>query len=234
MISLTGEVNCSITTDDDEIRRVFDHSQWIGGYLTTVMLFHRQSGPRPPAPADRALFTPGDWPSSRLIKDGARDYSKMKYIRAILSRDRRRRPCMLSPVATAGEHPMPPQDKQLQPMMILVAGPYRSNTQDRPEKIAANMRQMNEAALRVFRRGHIPITGESLALPLIELAGSRGIGDAAFAAIFHPLAERLVGRCDGCLRIGGPSSGADRMVALARQHQRAIFHDINDIPDLTA
>jgi hypothetical protein len=129
---------------------------------------------------------------------------------------------------------MPPHDNQLEPMMILVAGPYRSNTQDRPEKIAANMRQMNEAALQIFRRGHIPITGESLALPLIELAGSRNIGDAAFEAIFHPLAERLVGRCDGCLRIGGVSTGADRMVAIAEQHQRIIFRDINDIPDLNS
>src|SRR6185369_4883548 len=82
------------------------------------------------------------------------------------------------------------------PMLILVAGPYRSNTGDDPVKIAANLRQMNEAALALFRRGHIPITGEALALPLIELAGSQAIGDAAFDAIFHPLAERLVARCD--------------------------------------
>lgn len=121
-----------------------------------------------------------------------------------------------------------------QRMLILVAGPYRSNTQDQPEKIAANMYRMNQAALQIFRLGHIPITGEALALPLIHLAGSQKIGDAAFDGIFHPLAERLVARCDGCLRIGGPSVGADRMVALAREHNRAVFHQLTEIPDLNS
>jgi hypothetical protein len=121
-----------------------------------------------------------------------------------------------------------------QRMLILVAGPYRSNTQDQPDKIAANMRQMNEAALQIFQLGHIPITGEALALPLIELAGSTKIGDAVFDAIFHPLAERLVARCDGCLRIGGPSAGADHMIALAKEHNRAVFHQLNEIPDLNS
>jgi len=58
------------------------------------------------------------------------------------------------------------------PLLILIAGPYRSNTGDDPAKIAENMRQMNEMGLAVFRLGHIPVTGEALALPLIEAAGS--------------------------------------------------------------
>ena len=59
------------------------------------------------------------------------------------------------------------------PFLILIAGPYRSNTRDDPAKIAGNLRQMNEVALDVFRLGHIPITGEAIALPLIEVAGSK-------------------------------------------------------------
>lgn len=120
------------------------------------------------------------------------------------------------------------------PMLILVAGPYRSNTGDNPLKIAANLRRMNEAALQVFRRGHIPVTGEALALPLIERAGSQAIGDAAFNGIFHPLAERLVARCDACWRIGGASTGADQMVAIAKANGRQVFRHIDDIPELTA
>lgn len=114
--------------------------------------------------------------------------------------------------------------------MILVAGPYRSGTNDDPSLIAANMRAMNEAALKLFRLGHLPITGEALALPLIETAGSRRIGDAVFDEIFHPIAERILHRCDGCLRIGGPSKGADEMVRIAKQMGQQVFYRMEDVP----
>jgi len=66
------------------------------------------------------------------------------------------------------------------------------------------------------------VLGEWFALPLTELAGSRQVGDAAFNEIFHPIAERLVSRCDAVLRVGGPSAGADEMARLA-QTQGARF-----------
>jgi hypothetical protein len=116
------------------------------------------------------------------------------------------------------------------PLMILIAGPYRSGTNDDPELIEANVRAMAEMALRVFRAGHLPVLGEWFALPLIELAGSKQIGDEIFNEIFHPIARRLVARCDACLRIGGPSKGADEMVALAQQHGKLVFHHFEDIP----
>ena len=118
------------------------------------------------------------------------------------------------------------------PLLILVAGPYRSGTNDDPARIAANRRAMDEAALQLFRLGHVPVTGEALALPLIELAGSRAIGDAVFNEIFHPIAERLVAKCDACLRIGGASQGADHMVSLALANGRAVFRSIADIPQV--
>jgi hypothetical protein len=114
--------------------------------------------------------------------------------------------------------------------MILVAGPYRSGTNDDPALIAANVEAMTETALKVFRLGHLPMLGEWLALPLIKQAGSRQIGDPAFDEIFHPVSRRLVARCDGCLRIGGPSTGADEMVAIARQHGKAVYMAIDEIP----
>jgi hypothetical protein len=115
-------------------------------------------------------------------------------------------------------------------LLILVAGPYRSNTNDDPQKIAANMQRMNRAALLVFRRGHLPITGEALALPLIEEAESRRVGDGPFNAIFHPLSRRLVERVDAVLRIGGPSQGADEMVEIACGLNKQIFTSVDDIP----
>jgi hypothetical protein len=114
--------------------------------------------------------------------------------------------------------------------MILVAGPYRSGTNDDPELITANVRAMTDMALRLFRAGHLPVLGEWFALPLIEHAGSRGIGDAIFDEIFHPISRRLVAKCDACLRIGGPSKGADEMVALARSFQKQVFFRYEEVP----
>jgi hypothetical protein len=48
--------------------------------------------------------------------------------------------------------------------------------------------------------------------------------------IFHPISERIVARCDGVLRIGGASQGADQMVALAQAHGRQVFYRLQDIP----
>jgi hypothetical protein len=116
------------------------------------------------------------------------------------------------------------------PLMILVAGPYRSGTNDDPARIAANVTAMTEASLQLFRAGHLPVMGEWYALPLIEHAGSSGIGDPVFNEIFHPISRRLVAKCDACLRIGGPSAGADEMVALARSHAKAVYFSIADVP----
>jgi hypothetical protein len=107
--------------------------------------------------------------------------------------------------------------------MILIAGPYRSGTDDDPAKIAANMEAMNKAALQVFNKGFIPLLGEWIALPLIEEAGSTRIGDEVFTQIFHPISVDLIHHCDGVLRIGGPSQGADQMVATAKSLGKAVF-----------
>lgn len=115
-------------------------------------------------------------------------------------------------------------------LTILVAGPYRSGTGDDPAAIAANMQAMNEAALALFRAGHLPVAGEWFALPLIETAGSRAIGDGPWEEIFHPVAERLAARCDACLRIGGASAGADRMVAIFAARGLPVFHALADVP----
>ncbi|RYZ20273.1 MAG: DUF4406 domain-containing protein [Chitinophagaceae bacterium] len=116
-------------------------------------------------------------------------------------------------------------------LMILVAGPYRSGTNDDPEKIHANVKAMTDCALRLYRRGHLPVLGEWLALPLLAAAGSNAAGDAVFNEIFHPSAIRLIGHCDAVLRIGGPSAGADEMVAQGRSQGKQIFLDEADIPN---
>ena len=116
------------------------------------------------------------------------------------------------------------------PLMILIAGPYRSGTGDDPAKMAANVKAMEALALPIFRAGHIPILGEWFALPLVHLAGSKRVGDEPFNEIFHPIAERLLARCDAVLRIGGASQGADQMVVVAQEKGLSIYYRLQDIP----
>lgn len=118
--------------------------------------------------------------------------------------------------------------------MILIAGPYRSGTNDDPAKMAANVAAMEALALPLFRAGHVPVLGEWFALPLCALAGSERVGDAAFQEIFHPIAERLLAHCDAVLRTGGASQGADLMVELARRDGLAVFHRLDEIPGVVA
>jgi ADP-ribose pyrophosphatase len=74
--------------------------------------------------------------------------------------------------------------------------------------------------------------GEWLALPLVHLAGSKQVGDEAFNDIFHPIAERLLQKCDAVLRVGGASTGADLMVQVAQQNGLQVFTDLQQIPPI--
>jgi hypothetical protein len=117
-------------------------------------------------------------------------------------------------------------------LMILVAGPYRSGTNDDPKLIAANVRQMTNTALAIYRKGHLPVMGEWFALPLIEAAGSKKMGDEIFNELFHPIAIQLIDHCDAVLRIGGASTGADEMVSVGHARGKLIFRQISEVPDL--
>jgi len=118
-------------------------------------------------------------------------------------------------------------------MMILVAGPYRSGTNDDPKKIAANVKHMTTVSLELFRKGHLPVMGEWFALPLIEEAGSAQIGDAFFNEIFRPIAIRLVDYCYVVLCICVPSSGADEMIKTGREKGKIIILNKDDIPTVS-
>jgi hypothetical protein len=117
-----------------------------------------------------------------------------------------------------------------EPLMILVAGPYRSGTAGDPDRIAANVEAMTTVALDLYRRGHLPVLGEWFALPLIEYAERTEHGGDPFAEIFHPVAERVLARCDGVLRIGRESEGADRMVDVARRLGKSVYTSLEDVP----
>ena len=115
-------------------------------------------------------------------------------------------------------------------MLILIAGPYRSGTNDNPELMQKNLNRLESVALPLFRLGHIPIIGEWVALPLLHLAGSTKPGDAAYEEILYPVAKRLLTKCDAVLRLEGESKGADEDVRIAKERGLKIYYRIEDIP----
>jgi hypothetical protein len=115
-------------------------------------------------------------------------------------------------------------------MTILVAGPYRSGTGGDAALIEMNLHRLEQAALTVYRRGHVPMIGEWLALPLARAAGSFRVGDAISEEFLYPASRRLLSRCDAVLRIGGESNGADQDVRLAQSLGLRIYRDIADVP----
>lgn len=115
-------------------------------------------------------------------------------------------------------------------MLILIAGPYRSGTNDDPVLMKENLSRLESAALPVFRMGHIPMIGEWVALPLLHLAGSKTPGDEPYEEILYPVAKRLLTKCDAVLRLPGESKGADEDVRIARQLGLQVYYRIEDIP----
>ncbi|CAI1679629.1 Uncharacterised protein [Serratia liquefaciens] len=117
--------------------------------------------------------------------------------------------------------------------LILIAGPYRSGTDGDAQRIADNLHRLEQAALAVYQRGHMPVIGEWLALPLAAAAGSTQLGDAVSEAFLYPVAHRLIAQCQAIYRIEGASAGADNDVRLANEWGIPVYYRLDDIPQLT-
>jgi len=124
--------------------------------------------------------------------------------------------------------------KTSKPLIVLVAGPYRSGTDGDPNRIRQNLQRLESFALGVYKAGHIPLIGEWVALPLAEQAGSTGVGDAISEQYLYPVAGRLLERCDAVLRIEGESKGADEDVRIARERGLAVYFKLQDVPQAEA
>ena len=118
----------------------------------------------------------------------------------------------------------------MRPLLILIAGPYRSGTGDDPRLMARNLARLEEAAWPVFRSGHIPMIGEWVALPVLSSAGATGPTDPFAEQVMYPTAVRLLEHCDAVLRLPGDSVGADQDVAIARERGLPVFDRVEDIP----
>lgn len=120
------------------------------------------------------------------------------------------------------------------PLIILIAGPYRSGTNGDPFLIAQNLDRLESFALSIYKAGHIPMIGEWVALPLAKQAGSLKLGDEISEQYLYPVASRLLARCDAVLRIAGESKGADEDVRIARERGLQVYWRIEDVPVLPA
>ena len=120
------------------------------------------------------------------------------------------------------------------PLLILIAGPYRSGTDDRPELMAANPRTLEEAAWPIFRAGHVPMIGEWVALPVLASAGATGVLDPLAEEVMYPAAERLLHHCDAVLRLPGASAGADQDVRIAQERGLPVYFSVEDVPGYVA
>jgi CMP-2-keto-3-deoxyoctulosonic acid synthetase len=106
----------------------------------------------------------------------------------------------------------------------MISGPYRSGTDD-PKIWAGNLVNMNEAAHQLLHKGHIPIIGVNMALPIIEAAGQD-----QYDAIMMPISMSLATRCDAVLRIGGISANADKEVEQFQKKGLPIYFSVDEIP----
>ena len=110
-------------------------------------------------------------------------------------------------------------------MWIMIAGPYRSGAKSGVE-CEENLRRLNEEATQVLAKGHVPIIGVNLALPIIAAAGAEHYDE-----IMLPLSLAIADRCDGILRVGGPSAGADEEVERVRARGGQVFAEIGEVPN---
>lgn len=114
-------------------------------------------------------------------------------------------------------------------MLILIAGPYRSGTNDDPQLMNDNLKRLEEVSWPLFQAGHIPMIGEWVALPVWRAAGGQTVGDSLYDEIFHPVAGRLLQICDAILRLPGDSKGADNDVRIAKERGIPVFYSLHEI-----
>lgn len=114
-------------------------------------------------------------------------------------------------------HAAPAVLQAVETRMILIAG--------------ADLTAMEEVASILFDAGHVPVIGDWFTDPLIEQSGLDSDGDEFVDQILEPLTERLLGRCDALLRIGGPCPSADSIAGAARARGLRVFFDVQDAID---
>jgi hypothetical protein len=111
-------------------------------------------------------------------------------------------------------------------MWIMISGPYTTGAQSADDR-RRNLAALNVAAYQILRKGHVPVIGVNMALPIVEAAGADTFDD-----VMRRLSLALAERCDAVLRLEGASSGADEEVTLIRARGGQVYRAMTEIPDL--
>lgn len=112
-------------------------------------------------------------------------------------------------------------------MWVMISGPYGTGARSEQER-AENLKALNRVAYEVFQRGHVPILGVNLALPMVE-----SIGPQTYDQLMLPLSLAAADRCDAVLRIGGASEGADKEVASFVARGLPVYRRVEELPPAT-
>jgi hypothetical protein len=107
-------------------------------------------------------------------------------------------------------------------MLIVVAGPFSAGTKKQQEQ---NLDAMNDAAVKIYEKGHIPVIGVNAALPVTEKMPANDVYD-----VIMNISLAIVERCDALLLIG-ESPGANRERDLIISQGKKVFYTIDEIPE---
>lgn len=108
-------------------------------------------------------------------------------------------------------------------MTIAIAGPYSAPTETQRQK---NLDAMNQAAARVYQKGHIPFIGVNMALPVVAMSDVADI----YAAIMD-ISMAVIDKCDAILMIG-ESNGANREKEHIASKGLPVYYSLDEIPAL--
>lgn len=106
-------------------------------------------------------------------------------------------------------------------MLIVVAGPYSADTE---EKKVKNLEAMNIAAAEVYRKGHIPVIGVNAALFVADK-----LHDLNKHEVINNISFAIVERCDAILMIGS-SKGADMERDIIKAKGLPVYYSLDEIP----
>ena len=112
------------------------------------------------------------------------------------------------------------------PLWVMVSGPYTTGAKTKADR-AKNLAALNRAAHEVFRRGHVPIVGVNLAIPIVDAAG-----EETFDEVMMPISLAVSDRCDAVLRIGGASTGADQEVERIQSRGGKVYYAVEELPEI--
>ncbi len=105
-------------------------------------------------------------------------------------------------------------------MIIGVAGPYSAATEAERQH---NLDRMNQAAVQLLLKGHIPLIGVNAALPVI----ARAEGIDTYKAVMD-ISMAVIDRCEALLLLA-ESPGANRERDLVAGKGLPVFNHIDEI-----